>query len=116
MFIVNVKIASAEGQVALFVETKEAGVALVKGFYDADQHAAFSTTDQRGHTMVCRPRDIQFITIVDLKRDIENQGELALIQAREQEKLNAKVRNDPSMKFLAGLANGGRIGQQNRAQ
>ena len=102
MHILNVKLLGAEGQVSLMFKTEQAAherasEISVNGANAEDQHRLFTYTDNYGTTLICRGRDIIFVAVVDVAQNIVTQGEMQLIQMREQAAFQKKAQ------ALAGL-------------
>lgn len=104
MFAVTILLAGAPSEVALFYDTEAAATAVVDSIWERkDPHAPFRIADERGHTADFLPRNIVHVRITDMAKDIENQADLALLQQREQAKLQARAERDPGLSFLRGL-------------
>ena len=100
MFVLNVKVAGAEGQVALFFETKDKADHTRDSIYKADPHTPIILSDDHGHGLCLIPREVQFTVVVDMKKDLAHQAEMQLVQLRENQKLQQRVST------IAGLGGG----------
>lgn len=101
MFIVNVKIAGAEGLCALFYNAESKAEAARDGCFSAlNPHEPIWLTDDHGHQLVFRPRDVMFVNMVDMKKDLAHQADMQLTQLRENQKLQQRVNT------VAGLGGG----------
>lgn len=104
MFVLNVFVQGAAGQVALFYESENQASKTAESIFQTKEiHDQIILVDQRGHQLFCRPRDVLFATVIDMQKDVAHQGDVQLFQAKEQMKFDAKVRADPSLRFLSGL-------------
>ena len=100
MFIVNVKIAGAEGLCALFYNTKQKAEAARDGCFSDNPHDRVLLIDDHGHQLEFRPRDVMFVNMVDMKKDLAHQADMQLMQLRENQKLQQRVNT------IAGLGGG----------
>jgi hypothetical protein len=100
MFVLNVKVAGAEGQVALFFDTKDKADYTRNSLYKADPHESIILSDDHGHNLCLLPREVQFTMVVDMKKDLAHQAEMQLLQLRENQKLQQRVGT------IAGLGGG----------
>lgn len=110
MFAVAIMMAGATAEVGLFFETQNGADAAADLIYAAEPHAALAVADDKGHSIRLIPRNVIFVRVSDMARDIANQADLALLQHREQAKLQQRASQDPALMLLSGGA--GIVGQQ----
>lgn len=104
LYLVNLKFSGAEGMATLVYEDRDSADRAVDAILNAvDQHSTISVPDQRGHILTCRPREVMFAMVVDLKREIDHQQDLRIIQEHANASLQQRVQSDPKLRFLAGL-------------
>jgi hypothetical protein len=66
--------------------------------------------DDFGRVFFAQPSEIIGDLTTDIAREFEANGEVALLQAREQARLNTRAANDPVMKFAAAGRPTGLVG------
>lgn len=103
MHALNVKLAGAEGVMSLFYKTEEEAKKASDQISSADQHVIMVVSDDCGNELRTFPRNILATFLVDLMKDIARQQEMALIQMREQAKLQSKASTDPALRFMQGM-------------
>ena len=73
-----------------------------------DQHAGVYVTDSKGHTLAVIPRNVCFVVVVDMDKDIKNQMTLLMAQEKAQRahQANLAAQGGLLMPATAGLGNG----------
>jgi hypothetical protein len=103
MFARAIFLRGREAPVVLQYRTAD-GAAEVDGEHGSDGSVIFF--DDFGRIFFCLESDVLGVLVTDVAREQEAGGEIALIGAREQAKLNTRAAADPVLKF----ANSGRPG------
>lgn len=92
MFILNLTLTGAAAQVALCFKDEDSAWRAARQVTEVDDlHAIVRVNDQQGQSILCRPRDLLFATVVDLDRDIARQTDMAVKQHIAQGKLEQAV-------------------------
>ena len=100
MFILNLKIVGAEGQLALFFNEHAKAVHTRDHLYAHDPHTSVVLSDDHGQSAQLFSRDVQYAMIVDIKKALKQQSDMAMLQQAAQSELQKRAG------IMAGLGGG----------
>jgi hypothetical protein len=99
MYSVSFMFRNSSNSIGLtFKEHKDAVAAHAK--WQMDSALMIQIKDDFGQNAVINMQDVAVCTLGDIGKELERQGEIQLLQARTQAKMQSVFRNDPTLKLI----------------